>query len=860
MTAIAPISRTLAGLSDVEQTPPDTGEGPVWDDTSALFVYGEAMGTPGPQGPAGPQGPTGPTGATGADSTVPGPQGPQGPTGPQGDPGPQGATGSQGPQGPTGATGATGPTGPAGPGGFTVINVKSSPYNATGDGVTDDTAALQAAVAAVPAAGAIVYFPAGTYIYNSATQLDIPANSAFVGVRGGSIILLTGGSLGYVIMRQAKGSIQDITIKRGNTTVSNLMRTNHENCTMKNVYFDGAGLAGVGLSITNTAGFSSAGMLIEGCTFDSISGTGISVTNVDGFRIIGNRFLNHQGANAPINLNSNVSQFEIANNVIAAAAGSTCMGIVCVTSVAADYMKDGSIVGNRIETNNYAIQVQKTGSGSRPTAISLVGNTCKALGGSQNGITVVNADYITVDDNVLDANGITCNTGIEINGCTHCVGTGNIVHSTFNSGIILQNSQYCTVTGNSVDEFKDTAGNAGIKVYGLGGSACTDNTVTGNTVTHPAAGTTGTIGIMVQGSGAGSTCHRNAVVGNVIRGNGAAGTQGVNITAVSSATADGNLSYGNIVSNVATSLNQNGDTNTVLVSTNLAGMFGDGSDGNLTLTQASAASGPFTKSGSGVNTTFTLSRDCWFVNLTLDPSGGAFIVAAGGFRFFVAGTLTVGAGCVMSADGQSGSGTTGGIGGTAGSAGTGGNAGNGGSGAANGAANTGISSGIGGLASQRGGSSNGGGGTGGSVSSGNSNSSSPASAGSSPHTAYNFMTGRNLTTQYSGGGGGIGGDSTTNSNGGGGGGGGGTLWICAKTIINNGTLRANGGNGADASGTGTGAGGGAGGNGGAVCLMYGAVGSSVGTTQMSGGTGGNFQGAGNRGTNGTNGNLFQLAA
>ena len=49
---------------------------------------------------------------------------------------------------------------PGGP----VFNVKSAPYNAVGDGVADDTAAIRAAIAAVGASGGVVYFPNGTYL------------------------------------------------------------------------------------------------------------------------------------------------------------------------------------------------------------------------------------------------------------------------------------------------------------------------------------------------------------------------------------------------------------------------------------------------------------------------------------------------------------------------------------------------------------------------------------------------------------------------------------------------------------------------------------------------------------------------
>jgi Collagen triple helix repeat (20 copies) len=139
-------------------------------------------GAQGPQGVAGPtgpgggdpgaQGPQGPQGVTGAQ----GPQGPQGVTGAQGPQGPSGNTGAQGPQGPSGNTGAQGPQGPSGPSTFTQITastirtvdaklkemyVTPEDFGAVGNGLVDDTAAIQAAIDT----GKSVYLPDGKLYY-----------------------------------------------------------------------------------------------------------------------------------------------------------------------------------------------------------------------------------------------------------------------------------------------------------------------------------------------------------------------------------------------------------------------------------------------------------------------------------------------------------------------------------------------------------------------------------------------------------------------------------------------------------------------------------------------------------------------
>jgi hypothetical protein len=75
------------------------------------------------------------------------------------------------------------------------VNVKLAPYGATGDGSTDDTAAIQAAITATATAGGAVYFPPGVYAH---TALTMTTNTRLVGA-GATISEFTPNTNGVVL-------------------------------------------------------------------------------------------------------------------------------------------------------------------------------------------------------------------------------------------------------------------------------------------------------------------------------------------------------------------------------------------------------------------------------------------------------------------------------------------------------------------------------------------------------------------------------------------------------------------------------------------------------------------------------------
>lgn len=116
------------------------------------------------------------------------------------------------------------------------FNVKSSVYGATGDGVTSDTTAVQAAVDAAQAAGGgIVFFPRGTY--RVTTTITVGATVSLLGVGPAGSILFGDGcnavtmSAGLTYFTSVEGLRFSCEVKGIVASAGRLLRV--ENC-----YFD----------------------------------------------------------------------------------------------------------------------------------------------------------------------------------------------------------------------------------------------------------------------------------------------------------------------------------------------------------------------------------------------------------------------------------------------------------------------------------------------------------------------------------------------------------------------------------------------------------------------------------------------
>lgn len=155
-----------------------------------------------------------------------------------------------------------------------MISVKD--FGATGDGVTDDTAAIQFAVTAAAAAGKALYFPGGTYIVSSV--ITLVSNTSLYGDRGVTTLKLKG-------------------IAYPAANVSIFVMALLTNIYIYGLRFDGnKGNIGSQNNPINTV-FRSTKVTFDNCEWVNCEGICINAsTEVDNFEVLNCRFISCGGA------------------------------------------------------------------------------------------------------------------------------------------------------------------------------------------------------------------------------------------------------------------------------------------------------------------------------------------------------------------------------------------------------------------------------------------------------------------------------------------------------------------------------------------------------------------------------------
>lgn len=365
-------------------------------------------------------------------------------------------------------------------------------YGATGDGSTDDTTAIQAAIDAA----SVIFFPAGIYKLTSELALDNDAGSngdnkfLFGAARGGVAELVQSVAGQAVIRLDATGDdagkieIRNLSMKLGPSAVSQ------------------------GIELQNCFEFSIINCHIYGTTgSDTDGGVGI-------------------------HLSTTCKQGEIRGNYI----GASLAAGIYISSGQSIQINDNQI----FETYGHGIEI--TGSGN----ISVTDN--QVLSNNDIGIYYVDNDtsYSQTNSHVVSGNicrnngqaispvAETASAGIDIR-TTRATVTGNTCISNYGAGIQLKDARDCVVVGNvcEANGLASTGSNAGIHINGTG-SGVTHCVVVGNRCTDESSGNTQVEGIVSDGGTLGPNIYAN----NIVEGN--SGTQ-LSISSIDISSVYGNM-------------------------------------------------------------------------------------------------------------------------------------------------------------------------------------------------------------------------------------------------------------------------------------------------------------------------------
>jgi len=306
-----------------------------------------------------------------------------------------------------------------------VFNVSN--FGAQGNGVSDDTAALQAALNVAVGSGGSVYAPAGTYLISSALSY-----------RGGFTLAGDG---------MAAPTIANTPSGLGTNAMFRPTQDGLANVTVQGVTFDQRGDSydrngdSVSEWLMDVRGTSN--MTVQDCGFRHVRTIGIYSDTTAGATVVGLKVLRNHVFEADGDGFSWFGSFR-------------------------DFVIDSNIVEN---TKDDAIAVQDKASGEYPTNIRISNNTIRNcvtrtnFGSTPNGINAYGSDHVTIVGNTITnvlSNGILVNNGASRRGTYTWIsnnvvsgaGAKNTTTDVPGNGVSLRHTDHVYLSGNTVTNSK----------------------------------------------------------------------------------------------------------------------------------------------------------------------------------------------------------------------------------------------------------------------------------------------------------------------------------------------------------------------------------------------------------------------
>jgi len=307
-----------------------------------------------------------------------------------------------------------------------LVSVKD--FGATGDGVTDDTAAINLALAV----GGKIYFPSGTYLCSTITLVSSDTHIF--------------------------GDKKSVIKLKNSVDVDLLDLSNFDNITISDLTFDGnKANQTVDVNSVCVRGDGCSNVILQNCTIKNSALSGINIRNSDGVKVVNNIFTdcgtkNSVNSGDAMYLAFNTNDYVSGNTVTNPAR----IGIIIKGSA-------GPTATNSTVIGNYVINSGENGIGTED------GNAR---------ILIANNVVVDAGDNVFastKAGIVVGETGEKI------TVSGNIIHNPGSYGIeVVHGADETIVSGNSIT----SSGSTGIFATAVDGSGGLDNLlITGNNIT-----------------------------------------------------------------------------------------------------------------------------------------------------------------------------------------------------------------------------------------------------------------------------------------------------------------------------------------------------------------------------------------